>query len=91
MKKLILILLGINDWKPVWSDMAEWVNDEGESTGYVFSIIFYSKIRNKYKLECIGYEPKALSWYGVALKKLIELSNNDYLGDKNIEFINSGK
>jgi hypothetical protein len=71
-----------NDWILVWNSYSEWtvqsVHPYGgnyETKERCFYKIYYSKLRNKYKMECEGYDPYKHFDYNKALTKLSELNN----------------
>lgn len=101
MKRIIISaiyrIFNINDWVPVWEDSAKYKvytsrTDDVYYDVYVFYTIWWSKGRNRYKLVCSGgdeiCDPKSHQYYSIAMKKLVELSNTEYIQDGNIDYIN---
>jgi len=63
----------INDWYPVWSEVARWMTSNGSVVySHCTYIVEYSTARNKYRLKTLGYSPKLHPYFGVAVKKLNE-------------------
>lgn len=78
MKKIFQYIF-IPHWSLVWSQTAHYRDVHSDCITPVFYFIYYSKIRNKYKLVCKGGDtfwgttPQKHQFYMVAIEKLEEL------------------
>lgn len=67
-----------HDWYECWALKAYWETktDFGTIKRHCSYTIYFSPIRNRYKLECRGEEPKLHCEYPNACKKLGELNQS---------------
>ena len=65
------------DWMLVWTVQGEWVDNlvDKNPNAYCQFNIYFSKSRDKFRLDCEGLRPKNHNGYGRALSKLAEYNN----------------